>query len=286
MEEVHRQTQAEKAVELQNRLARIDGGKKVPDQGGSSQPAPPGIGERPREPPPGAPARNLFMPPGAHPAMIPPRPPILFRPAPPPLRPGMAPSSVRLPPGPPPGRPPAPPGPPPGRPPMGMMAAAVAAAAAAQSSRAAQGGVVSAAPQLLKEGKSTAGQSVIEAKPQMRNLKSDITRFVPTNVKIKRDVGPGAKKRQSGKMDLPSPTLKAIATISFCYRSSRKCVQRTPTTDPAEADDDQGRRVHPVHERDGSTHEIELSVNTCPTNVDFCVFSDRSVVNWQRWLSS
>lgn len=65
------------------------------------------------------------------------------------------------------------------------------------------GGVVSAGPQLTKEPSTTAastsnlvGAGVIEAKPQMRNLKSDITRFVPTNVRVKRDnVG---KKKQSG----------------------------------------------------------------------------------------
>ncbi len=62
-----------------------------------------------------------------------------------------------------------------------------------------QGGIVSAAPQLNKESKlSTSSSGVIEAKPQMRNLKSDITRFVPTNVKIKREGS--AKKKQAGKL--------------------------------------------------------------------------------------
>ena len=63
--------------------------------------------------------------------------------------------------------------------------------------------MLSAGPQLNKEPLVAAasvakpGQSVIQAKPQMRNLKSDITRFVPTNVKIRREGGSG-KKRQSG----------------------------------------------------------------------------------------
>ena len=87
MEEVHRSREAEKAAELQARLARLDDGE-------SQLPPPPG-------PPPGAP---MF---GA------------------PIRPGLPPPGVRPPPGPPPGRPPnmpsapmrpppGPPGPPPG----------------------------------------------------------------------------------------------------------------------------------------------------------------------------
>ena len=60
--------------------------------------------------------------------------------------------------------------------------------------------VVSAAPQLIQKEKvkdisrdqKTIGGSVIEAKPQMRNLLSDVTRFVPTNVKIQKKVD-GAK---------------------------------------------------------------------------------------------
>jgi WW domain-binding protein 11 len=54
--------------------------------------------------------------------------------------------------------------------------------------------VVSAGPQLNKEGAS----GVIEAKPQMRNLRSDITKFVPTNVRVRRDGGVG-KRKQLGK---------------------------------------------------------------------------------------
>ena len=190
MEEVHRQTQAEKEAELQNRLAKFDdGGSRLPMQ-------PPG--------PPPHPHPNATHPLVGQ-ALHPPsatRPVINFRPAPPPLRPGMAPASVRLPPGPPPGRPSAPPGPPPGRPPLrhpglpGMHPPPPPPRAALRPPVGA-GGVVSAGPQINKESSSsssTAGMSVIEAKPQMRNLKSDITRFVPTNVKVKRDAGGGKKK--------------------------------------------------------------------------------------------
>lgn len=48
--------------------------------------------------------------------------------------------------------------------------------------------VLSAAPQLInrqdKDGKST---TTIEAKPQIRNLAADVTRFLPTSVRVKRD---------------------------------------------------------------------------------------------------
>ena len=117
-------------------------------------------------------------------------------------------SGVRLPPGPPPGRPQLPPGPPPGRPPFmgvrpplgGPMPMPVAAAAPGiplprpranmprPLNQNPQSSVVSAGPQInagpskpvVKTG------SVIEAKPQMKNLLKDVTRFVPTNVKVRR----------------------------------------------------------------------------------------------------
>ena len=58
---------------------------------------------------------------------------------------------------------------------------------------------MSAAPQLNKEtSNAKPGVSVIEAKPQMRNLRSDVTRFVPTNLRVKRD--PVGKKKHSGEM--------------------------------------------------------------------------------------
>ena len=97
----------------------------------------------------------------------------------PPLRPGLPPPGVRPPPGPPPGRPPnmssaplRPPGPPPGLPPM---------RAPRPPSMPRPLGVVTAKPQLTKT------DSVIASAPVMRNLRSDVTRFVPTNLRVKRD---------------------------------------------------------------------------------------------------
>merc|ERR1719430_1945505 len=134
----------------------------------------------------------LAGPPGAAPPGPPPgAPPMLYRTTlgAPPLRPGIPPPGVRPPPGPPPGRPPVrpavrpgqappgvrlPPGPPPGVPPRG-----------ARPNMPRPLGVVSAKPQLnkmeIKTGK------VIEGAPVMRNLRSDVTRFVPTNLRVKRE---------------------------------------------------------------------------------------------------
>ena len=113
--------------------------------------------------PPGGPVgpygTPLGMPPRAPLGYPPMRPQIHYQPKPPPLRPGVAPAGVRPPPGPPPAM----------RPPIGPPAGIAAAAS-----------VHRAEPQVNKA-------TVIEAKPQMRNLKSDITRFVPTNVKVRRN---------------------------------------------------------------------------------------------------
>ena len=43
---------------------------------------------------------------------------------------------------------------------------------------------LAAAPQLTKD---TKGMTTITAKPQIRNLSADVTRFVPTTLRIKRD---------------------------------------------------------------------------------------------------
>ena len=61
--------------------------------------------------------------------------------------------------------------------------------------------VVSAGPQISgAPSKSVKTGSVIEAKPQMRNLLSDVTRFVPTNVKVKRDGSMPNQKKQNDPM--------------------------------------------------------------------------------------
>jgi len=200
MEEVHRTREAEKAADLQARLARLESDPEI-------QPTPPGM-EVPGEVDPSA--YLLTAPPGGAPPGPPPgAPPMMFRTpthlgAQPGLRPGVPPPGVRPPPGPPPGRPPVrpsgaapnirpgqappgvrlPPGPPPGVPPRG-----------ARPNLPRPLGVVSAKPQLnkmeIKTGK------VIEGAPVMRNLRSDVTRFVPTNLRVKRDEKKEVSKRKT-----------------------------------------------------------------------------------------
>ncbi|XP_043194735.1 WW domain-binding protein 11-like [Amphibalanus amphitrite] len=116
------------------------------------------------------PAAQHTMPPGPPPGV----PPMLLRPPPP---------GLRLPPGPPPGLPPRmrlPPGPPPGVPPRMMRPPVPPVTAAPPPSNP---NVLSAGPQ-LRDNKQSA---TIEAKPQIRNLGADVTRFVPSALRIKRD---------------------------------------------------------------------------------------------------
>lgn len=167
MEEVHRQREAEKAASLQLRLSRLENEPGPPGieggggGGGVSAPGPPNR--------PGVPPQGVRLPPGPPPGRpqgIPGHPSMAM-----PQRPGVAPPGVRPPPGPPPGVPPslgAPPGVPPVRPNMPKPL-----------------GVLSAKPQLNKQEIKT--DKVIESAPVMRNLKSDVTRFIPTHLRIKRD---------------------------------------------------------------------------------------------------
>lgn len=166
MEEVHKKTEAEKAAEFTRKMGMHHGAA--------------------------APVRSLEqpVPPGEAFVQVPPGPGFMVRA--PGIRPGMAPPGVRLPPGPPPGRPQLPPGPPPGRPPfmVGQRPPGGHQRPRPHMPRPLNPQVVSAGPQLnagpSNVSKSVKTGSVIEAKPQMRNLMSDVTRFVPTNVKVKR----------------------------------------------------------------------------------------------------
>merc|ERR1719247_2356325 len=81
-----------------------------------------------------------------------------------------------------------PPGPPPGTRPGGRMPAPPAMQAQPQA--AVPGSTLSARPQLTQSPQVKTGK-VIEGAPVLRNLKSDVTRFVPTHLRVKRDEGPG-----------------------------------------------------------------------------------------------
>lgn len=183
MEVVHKTREAEKAAELTERLARLEGEEGGPPPGLEAPP-----GAMPPGPPPGGPpsfANRAFPSEYA-----------------PPLRPGVAPPGVRPPPGPPPGRPPMrppafmprpgvappgvrpPPGPPPGIRPGGRMPAPPMQAP----------GILSARPQLTQSPAVKTGK-VIEGAPVLRNLKSDVTRFVPTNLRVRREEPAKPQKR-------------------------------------------------------------------------------------------
>jgi len=164
MEQVHRSREAEKQADLHARLSRLEGDEPQPpglelvsEHGTSLVPPSQPASYQPQQII-GAPVRPGVPPPGIRPP--PGRPP--GAPVGVPPRPGQAPPGVRPPPGPPPGVPPVRAPRPPSMPkPLG---------------------VVTAKPQLNAKS-----DPVIESAPVMRNLRSDVTRFVPTNLRVKRD---------------------------------------------------------------------------------------------------
>lgn len=107
-------------------------------------------------------------------------------------------AGIRLPPGPPPGRPLMPPGPPPGLPPrlpirMPQVTPRMIRLPGPPTGIGSQGvqliqpNVLSAAPQLINRSESNKQGATISAKPQIRNLSADITRFVPSALRVKRE---------------------------------------------------------------------------------------------------
>ncbi|XP_044269587.1 WW domain-binding protein 11 [Tribolium madens] len=105
---------------------------------------------------------------------------------------------LRLPPGPPPGRPLLPPAPPPGLPPPPRMPLRIPPAPPRMirlhgPPPTLPGGplgtpnVLSAAPQLINRVEGAKQGATITAKPQIRNLSADVTRFVPSALRVKRE---------------------------------------------------------------------------------------------------
>ena len=164
MEVNHRQKEINRQVTYESRKARMEAGDMGSDEAMETgdysslnphHPAfqrPPMMPSYPMGPPP---VYGGFVPPPAPGSRLPPGPP-------PRLPQGIVPRLVR-----PPGMPPPPPpGLRPGAPPLTGRAP------------------LNSSPS--KAAKPTA--SIIEAKPQMRNLSADLTRFVPTTLKLKKDV--------------------------------------------------------------------------------------------------
>ena len=73
-------------------------------------------------------------------------------------------------------------------------------------------GVVTAKPQLTKT------DSVIASAPVMRNLRSDVTRFVPTNLRVKRD-----EKKEEKVKRKPEP-YSHIPGYNYQYQGMRLTV--------------------------------------------------------------
>lgn len=213
MEVVHKKRETERAQDLNARLSLLEA-ENEPNAKSSSNKSSNKEDDEELEPPGASDHLSGHNQHTSHPhaqhtqqhAMPPigiPPPPLLYRPPPPPLHLRMPPPpppriGLRLPPGPPPGMPRIlRPGPPniPRMPPPQIQISNISNIANSQlqtqSGTTAQPktpNVLSAAPQLInrkdKDGKST---TTIEAKPQIRNLAADVTRFLPTSLRVKRD---------------------------------------------------------------------------------------------------
>lgn len=129
-------------------------------------------------PPPAPPMPPMMkLPSGPPPAPMGMPPAMMFRP--PPMRPGLSALGMRMPPGMPRIR--MPPGPPPGMPPQRMMHGHPHHKMGPNPIH----NAMAAGSQMAKD--STKGMTTITAKPQIRNLSADVTRFVPSTLRVKRE---------------------------------------------------------------------------------------------------
>ena len=189
MEVVHRKRETERAQDLSTRLSLLNSDPKDKD----SEIIESSVELNHQQHQQQQQQQQQTMPPMG----IPP-PPLLYRPPPPPMHLRMPPPpppriGLRLPPGPPPGMPRMlRPGPPsmPRMPPsqignLGMHSQLQGQAPGSNQQKTPN--VLSAAPQLVsrkdKDGKNL---TTIEAKPQIRNLAADVTRFLPSSLRVKR----------------------------------------------------------------------------------------------------
>lgn len=81
---------------------------------------------------------------------------------------------------------------------------------------------------LSKPAPSKPTASIIEAKPQMRNLSADLTRFVPTTLKVKKDMPPKrdmVKSKANPHIEWKTPQIQVSVVllkkmIDICYRNA------------------------------------------------------------------
>lgn len=197
MEVVHKRRESERAQDLNARLSLLDGDPISSKKDNQNETSNTETHQSSNQAPPQQPPMPLMG--------LPPPPPLMYRPPPPPLHLRIPPPpppriGIRLPPGPPPGMPrmmgPRPPMPMPrvlgpnmsmpGMPPPPPVPSNLSAMSNSQKTP----NVLSAAPQLIstRKDKDASGKSstTIEAKPQIRNLAADVTRFLPTSLRVKR----------------------------------------------------------------------------------------------------
>ncbi|XP_073947457.1 uncharacterized protein [Choristoneura fumiferana] len=186
MEEVHKKRERDRAADLNARLSALKrtGGQRDSDSDSDGEAAPPPVQ---------MPPDFILEPPGVEMRQMPPP---LLPPGirPPPLRVPLGPPPLRMPPGVP-VRPGAPPGPP-GLPPRALLRPPGPPGAPPRLLRPLvpppppkvmpQVSVLMAAPQLITKKDGPQG-ATITAKPQIRNLSADVTRFVPSALRVKRE---------------------------------------------------------------------------------------------------
>ncbi|OXU28010.1 hypothetical protein TSAR_015854 [Trichomalopsis sarcophagae] len=218
MEVVHKKRETERAQDLNARLSLLDGDSVNQDQNDKN------TIDVPAMPAPQPPMPLMGLPPPPPLMYRPSAPPLHLRiPPPPPPRHSMG---IRLPPGPPPGMPRMmrPGGPMPMPRVMGPMGpTGISGVPNAQKTP----NVLTAAPQLINAKKDKeSGKTTIEAKPQIRNLAADVTRFLPTSLRVKRI---DDKKKPS----VPTPIIRIPERMPPEPPSVPKPVQQPKTKDDA-----------------------------------------------------
>ncbi|KAH9644150.1 hypothetical protein HF086_010365 [Spodoptera exigua] len=222
MEEVHRKRERDRAADLNASDSDSDT-EGPPPQHVPHHAAPDFTLE-----PPGAELRQMpppLLPPGL-------RPPPLRAPLAPPMRlvpPGPPPGPPGPPPGPPgPPGPPAglpgmprgmlrPPGPPPGAPPRLLRPLVPPPPPKPHP----QLSVLSAAPQLITKKDGQQG-ATISAKPQIRNLSADVTRFVPSALRVKREDKKAKPGLKSGTIQRQADMPKQLPSKDDAYMQFMK----------------------------------------------------------------
>lgn len=238
MEEVHRKRERDRAADLNARLSALKrpGASRDSDSDSDTEGAHAAHGDHHHADfilePPGAEVRQLpppLMPPGLRPPPLraPLAPPMRLMPPGPPGPPGLPPGPPGPPPGPP-GPPPGPPslaaramlrppGPPPGAPPRLLRPLVPPPPPKPHP----QVSVLTAAPQLITKKDAQQG-ATISAKPQIRNLSADVTRFVPSALRVKREDKKSKMGIKTGNVQRPADVPKQAPSKDDAYMQFMK----------------------------------------------------------------